>query len=313
MIQVSAPAKIILLGEHAVVYGQPAIAIPVSRLRATATARTTGVGTGLQVVASDSGVVSNVKSRENLEENPLGYPALLALRHLGLPSADLQITVNSDIPLASGLGSGAAIATVIMRSLSLALNTPLADKDLNNLVYEVEKLHHGNPSGIDNTVIVYERPVFFVRGQPIEFLTVNGLFRFLIADTGISAPTRLAIADVKRLYEDQPSYFQAIFHNIGVLVDQARDAIQRGDQLKVGALMSENHRCLQELTVSSPELDRLVQAAINAGAHGAKLSGGGRGGNMIALVSADNSLRVQRALIKAGATRVVETILGSME
>ena len=309
MIQASAPAKIILLGEHAVVYGQPAIAMPVSKLRATAHASVSDFGTGLSIEASDLGITSQISLERQDRQDPMSAVALLVLEELKLPLPDLKIRVQSDIPLASGLGSGAAISTAVARVLSSALDRKLEDEALNRIVYAVEKIHHGTPSGVDNTVIVYERPVYFVRGGALDFLPVQGSFHFLIAHTGISSSTRSVVEDVNRLYKTDPNHYGSVFESIGELVEQALLALQNDDAVELGALMSKNHLYLQQLTVSSPELDRLVQAALDAGALGAKLSGGGRGGNMIALVSQDKLALVKDALVRAGAIHVFDTIL----
>jgi mevalonate kinase len=309
MMHASASAKIILLGEHAVVYGQPAIAIPVSKLRATAQVSVSDAGDGLRVEASDLGITTRINLELQDSQDPMNTVASLVLEKLNLPLPDLKIQVRSDIPLASGLGSGAAISTAVARALCSALDRKLEDEDLNQIVYRVEKIHHGTPSGVDNTVIVYERPVYFVRGKGLEFLPVSGSFQFLIAHTGISSSTRLVVEDVNKLYKTNPDHYGRIFESIGELVAQGLLALQNDDAVGLGSLMSQNHQYLQQLTVSSIELDCLVRAALDAGALGAKLSGGGRGGNMIALVSQDKLAVVKAALVQAGATRVFDTIL----
>jgi mevalonate kinase len=304
--EATAPAKVILLGEHAVVYGQPAIAIPVSSLRAAAQAVTADLGTGLQINVGDVRFADN---KNHIIDDPLQSIVKLVTNKLNCPLPDLTITVNSDIPVASGLGSGAAISTAIARALLSVFNRTLGDDELNDLVYEVEKIHHGTPSGVDNTVIVYERPVYFAREKPLEFLSIDGSFYFLVADTGISALTRVAVADVRTLYEAEPIFYDRVFEAIGALVLEAQSALATNDSTKLGTLMNQNQKFLQQLTVSSTELDRLVDAALGAGAYGAKLSGGGRGGNMIALVSETTLPVVRNALYKAGAVRVFETVL----
>lgn len=299
----SAPAKIILFGEHAVVYGQPAIAIPVSSVRAYATVQP---GQGLCIHAADLNETLTVDLESELE-HALAVMAQLVLKQLNTAPPNLTITLRSEIPLASGLGSGAAVATALGRALSTELGQPLDNATLNGLVYEVEKLHHGTPSGIDNTVIVYEQPVYFVRQQPIETLAIGAPITLLIGDTGISASTRLAVGDVRKLFEASPASTQHVLDRIGTIVQAARIAIEAGHIDALGDLMRENHELLQRLTVSSPELDQLVAAALDAGALGAKLSGGGRGGNMIALVTPTTANQVHAALLQAGAARVIMT------
>lgn len=298
--QSSASAKAILFGEHAVVYGHPAIAVPVSDLRAFAAAEPNQ--SGLRIATGDLEIPVNIDAES--VDDALALTARLVLKTLGVPPPDATIYIRSDIPIASGLGSGAAVSTALARSLLSVLNHSLDDAQLNQLIYEVEKIHHGTPSGIDNTVIVYERPVYFVRSAPIEMLNIAVPFTILIGDTGKSASTRSAVAGVRELYDADPVHIEPVLDEIGALVKSARVALQSGDLSALGSLMTRNHTLLQRLTVSSPELDQLVAAAERAGALGAKLSGGGRGGNMIALVAPENVAEVTAALREAGAAHV---------
>lgn len=308
-----APGKLILFGEHAVVHHRPAIAVPLPAVQARAEAIPAEFGAGLTVHIPDANRTLRVTGELDQEDplyNALIYPLELALDALNEAIPDLEITIRSNIPVASGLGSGAALATALIRALALALGRPLNNDALNALVYEVEKRHHGNPSGIDNTVIVYERPVYFVRGTPPEPFTVGAPLTLVVGDTGVNSPTHLAVADVARLYEREPERITPIFDRIGEIACQARAAIESGNIAALGPLMDENHALLRDLTVSSPELDALCAAARAAGATGAKLSGGGRGGNMIALVAPEAAPIVAGALRAAGATASFATTIG---
>jgi mevalonate kinase len=302
MISASACAKIILCGEHAVVYQQPAIALPVSALRATASATP---APALSFLLEDL----DQTPFDLMSDSPIAELGRLVCKTLNIEPPAFAIRVKSAIPIASGLGSGAAISAAVARLLFMLANQPLDLRQINALVYEVEKLYHGTPSGIDNTVIVYEQPVYFVREQPIELIRVARPMRFVIADTGIQAPTRISVGDVRHLVETQPAQIQPVLEAIGTLTRQVRQALEIGDAAMLGALMNANHAHLQTLTVSSPELDGLVEAARNAGALGAKLSGGGRGGNMIALVTDDTLEPVKQAFIKASAVSVFDMTL----
>jgi mevalonate kinase len=304
----SAPAKIILFGEHAVVHGQPAIAVPISSLRAHAVAES---GKGLTIIARDTNETVPVDLTAQIVENALALMARLVLEHTGCPPPPVTIHVSSDIPLASGLGSGAAVSTALGRALAHALKVTLSPEDLNRMVYRVEQMHHGTPSGIDNTVIVYEQPVYFVRNQALELLHIARPFTVVIGDTGHKALTHVSVGDVGRLYEADKPGIGAVFDRIGAITNEARAAIEGGTPEALGALMNENHALLQRLTVSSPELDRLVTAALDAGADGAKLSGGGRGGNMIALCAPECAESVANALSTSGAARVFITRIGA--
>ncbi len=307
----SAPGKIILFGEHAVVYGHPAIAVPLAAVRTLAEARPAERGAGLVLHALDVG--QRLRVTWEAEPSPwfdaLIYPAQLALRALEAPIPDLTLRVRSTIPIASGLGSGAALAAAIIRALGQALGRPFPAEQLNALVYEVEKRHHGTPSGIDNTVIVYEQPVYFVRGTPPQPFAIAAPLTLLVADSGHPSPTRETVADVRKLYQAEQERIGALFEQIGRIVREARAAIESGEVGALGALMNANQAALRQLNVSSPVLERLCAAAREAGALGAKLSGGGRGGNIIALVDAKNAPDVRRALQTAGAVRIIETVV----
>jgi mevalonate kinase len=178
---------------------------------------------------------------------------------------------------------------------------------VNRLAFEAEKIHHGTPSGIDNTVVTYARPVYFVKGQPIKTFRVGASFTLVIGDTGISAPTKESVAVVQALHEAYASRLEKVFDQVGEIVWDARQAIERGDTIALGTLMDANHALLQEMTVSNAELDQLTEAARKSGALGAKLSGGGRGGNMIALVLKEKAAGVAEALLAAGARRTIIT------
>jgi mevalonate kinase len=205
------------------------------------------------------------------------------------------------------LGSGAAVSVALIRALSSLLSHPISDDEVNSIAYETEKLHHGIPSGIDNTVITYAKPVYFIKDNPIEIFKVGKPFSIVIGDTGISALTKESVGDVRRLWLRDTANFENYFNEIAQIALIARRSIESGKPELLGELMNHNHALLQSLTASSPELDKLVEAARDAGALGAKLSGGGRGGNMIALVEQANAESVADALISAGAKRTIIT------
>lgn len=306
--QTSAPGKIILFGEHAVVYGFPAIAAPVSSLRTYATIHPNPPGqTGLRIVLPTA-VDVMVVTREALDES-LALTVDKTLKVLSAAEPDVTIEITSNIPIASGLGSGAAVSAALSRAICMALNRSIDNDQLNALVYDIERIHHGQPSGIDNTVIVYEQTIYFVRGQPIERFHVGAPLHLLIGDTGQAASTKVAVSAVRELYDSDPGRTQPILQSIGDIAQQARSLAAEGEIEQVGALMTANHALLKALTVSSDALDRLVETAIHAGAYGAKLSGGGRGGNMIALVSTDRLENIRAALLEVGAVRVISTTI----
>ena len=309
----SAPGKVILFGEHAVVYNRPALAVPVTQVHADVEVSDTPRA-GIFINAPGIDLHAELKSLP--ADHPIASVILKVFSTLGLPSptgrrvgdeGGLEISITSSIPVASGLGSGAAVSVALIRSLSSFLFRSLTDDEVNMLAFEIEKLYHGTPSGIDNTVITYNKPVYFIKGQPIETFKVGKPFTIVIGDTGVSALTKESVGDVRRLWLRDTANFENCFNEIAQIVLIARRSIEHGRPELLGELMDHNHALLQGLTVSSPELDKLVVAARNAGALGAKLSGGGRGGNMIALVEQDRAESVANALISAGAKRTIIT------
>jgi len=208
------------------------------------------------------------------------------------------------------LGSGAAVSVAIIRAVAGFLGNPLPDEKVSVLAYEVEKIHHGTPSGIDNTVVTYALPVYFIKGEFIETFSVICPFTIVIGDTGIHAPTKESVGDVRAAWQTDHQTYERLFATAGSIAKTARQAIEGGHPNWLGPLMDENHQLLQEMEVSSPELDHLVRTAKDAGALGAKLSGGGRGGNMIALAEEDQAEAVAEALRVAGAVRVIVTRIG---
>ena len=313
----SAPGKIILFGEHAVVYGRPAIAVPVTQVHAdveVAESSRPGIwihapnvelDAELNTLPSDhplAAVIHNLFFSLGISPHPLPSPT-----GRGSKGEGLDITINSTIPVASGLGSGAAVSVALVRALSSALGHPLSGDQVSAFAYEIERLHHGTPSGIDNTVITYARPVYFIKGHPIETLKVGRPFTLVIGDTGIPAPTKQSVGDVRRLWTKNNLRMEQVFDEISQISLMARRIIESGHPEMLGDLMNQNHAFLQEMTVSSPELDSLARAARAAGALGAKMSGGGRGGNMIALVTPETAEPVSRSLLAAGARRTIVT------
>ncbi|MBK8419186.1 mevalonate kinase [Candidatus Villigracilis saccharophilus] len=301
----SAPGKIILFGEHAVVYNRPALAVPVTQVHAD-----------VEVLGSPrAGIFINAPGIDlyaELDSLPVEYPICSVILRLfqrfeiSRPP-DLEINISSSIPVASGLGSGAAVSVALTRALLSYLSRSFTDDEVNSLVFEIEKLHHGTPSGIDNTVITYNKPVYFIKGQPVETFKVGKPFTVVIGDTGVSALTKESVGDVRRSWLRDTAVFENYFDEIAQIALIARRSIEHGKPELLGELMDQNHALLQRMTVSSPELDKLVDAARKAGALGAKLSGGGRGGNMIALVEQDKAEAVANALISAGAKRTIIT------
>jgi mevalonate kinase len=193
MISACSPGKIILFGEHAVVYNRPALAVPVNSLKACVHIEPShGDPDGtIWINAPALGFRKSINAMA--VENPLAQSCRLTLELLQkrtFPS--FEITIKSSIPTASGMGSGAAVTIAIIRAVARYFDSMIADKDVNNIAFEVEKIYHGTPSGIDNTVITYNRPVFFIRDITMEPFSIKQPFNLLL-------PTPASILRLQKL------------------------------------------------------------------------------------------------------------------
>lgn len=296
--------KVILLGEHAVVYGSHAIAAPIPlAMRARVQDAPAGQGVSLSLIEGEASehrapapaVVSDVVQRT----------VELILTQLGLRGHALHIRVVSSVPRAMGLGSSAAFAVAVIRALDWHFKLELDDAQVNLLAFRCEALSHGTPSGIDNTVATYGEMVLYQRGEQtrevsqIQPLKVSHPLPLVIGVSGRRSLTAATVASVRRAWQQHPARYEAIFGQIDHLVLQGVQALKAEDWPRLGALMDSCHAQLQHLQVSSRELDALVRIAHENGAMGAKLTGGGRGGSIIALCPVDRD-RVAQAMRAAG-------------
>lgn len=307
-ITATAPGKIILFGEHAVVYGRPAIAVPVTQVQAKViiTFEPTAAPGAVRLVSADTGLDCHLNDLP--ADHPLAMAVTLTAARLGIPRFPaLRLMINSTIPIAAGLGSGAAVTAAMVRALSAAVGHTLNNEQISQIAFQVDQKYHGTPSGIDNNVIAYAQPIYFVRGQPLQPLRAGQPFTIVIGNTGVASPTGAVVGDVRRRWQAEPDHYELLFNQIGEIAAQARVAIETGAIPALGNLMTRNHALLQSLDVSSAALDRLVETALASDASGAKLCGGGRGGNMIALVSPETAQDVSAALLGAGAVSTITT------
>ncbi|MDT9491024.1 mevalonate kinase [Streptococcus mutans] len=310
-----ASGKIILMGEHAVVYGQPAIAIPFSAVETVAEVKEDGEALTVTCEFYD-GLVH--KMPEILES--LKHAIRFSLYRIGAPQDPaIHIDIHSTIPAERGMGSSAAVAVAIARSLFNFYGKVLTDKELWEIVQSSEKIAHGNPSGIDTVTTSGKSPVFFVKDQPIEQLSINMDAYLIVADTGQTGQTLKAIQSVKALLSkvtyqiDSLSDPKQAIKELGQLTKLAKEALLNNYILELGEVMNQAHQLLASLTVSNQTLDRLAQAARQAGALGAKLTGGGRGGCLIALAKDKESAeKIARTLLEQGAKQAWYQYLGNL-
>jgi mevalonate kinase len=222
-----------------------------------------------------------VEKKEEQDES-----TVLVLKHLKVEDKKIHIWLGGDLPCTSGIGASAASCVALSRAINVALSLGMSEDDVNASAYEGEKGYHGTPSGIDNTASTFGGVLSFCRtdGRPkYSNLSLTKTVECVYASTGITASTTKVVGDVKALKESDPALFDGLLASYNAIYDKAIVALEAGDWATLGDLMNQNHTLCQKLTVSCPELDSLVDICRAAGAVGAKMSGTGRGGLMIAL------------------------------
>ncbi len=223
--------------------------------------------------------------------------------------------MGGDLPGFSGIGASAASSVAIARAIAEEFELRLSDEKINEIAYEAEKAYAGTPSGIDNTAATYGGLLWFKRnlsGGPntIEKLNIRAPVEIVIGNTGIVADTKEMVAGVAERKKRSPEKYNTLFRRAEKLAYSARKALEEFDLRKVGRLMNENHRLLQEIEVSCEELDYLVTLALELGAFGAKLTGGGGGGCMIALTSKEELQETIATAIEDKGYEVLRTKIG---
>jgi mevalonate kinase len=294
--------KTILFGEHFVVYGLPSI---VSALGVCTTANVEVVkGTGWTV--NDWRPATPGYKEQKYNEAMQSITKIINHLKVDIENQRLEISFAGDLIAASGVGASAAQCTSLARALSKTFNLNLDDEKINEAAYEGEKAYHGTPSGIDNTASTYGGLIWFVRNLGVGKNTIDLLqsprkMLIVIANSGITASTTEVVADVRRLREENPERIEKIFGEYKILVEAAKKALLKGDIATIGNLMNQNHKLLQQITVSGEINDELVETVLENGAIGAKLTGTGRGGLVIGLAeSEDIQEKIVNAIEKKG-------------
>lgn len=299
-------AKAILFGEHAVVYGATAVAVPVHGL--SAEARVSAGKPGLRI---DSELYAGDAEVAPRRLAPVVAAARSAFAYLGEPHPAANLLIRSAIPHERGLGSSAAVAAAVIRSIADAAGTVFDAQVSFDLVQSAERIAHGNPSGLDARAVVGARAIRFDAGVVAE-LDVGSELHLVIADSGTPGSTAQAVASVRRARATHREAVQPTLDRLAELASAGAEHITSGNPATVGALMNEAHDHLQQLGVSSTTLDSLVSAARSSGALGAKLTGGGLGGCIVALAPHTSAAEViHLALARAGAARTWTTVIES--
>ena len=300
-----APGKFILTGEHAVVYGYPAIAFPLHNLKARASVVSASPGYGTLIAALD------LQQHVRLSDLTPQMQILAQAVETTLATAGVQeepdwiLQIRSQIPVARGLGSGAAVICALVRAVSEAAGCHLDREAQNRIVYASEAVLHGSPSGIDNLTVIYGLPLYFQKGHAPQFFQPRLNPLFLLADTGISVPTSTAVTKVARLRHQKPNEVESWLQDIGDISKTMFRALTQACRLELGPLINANQELLRRLGVSSVANEKLIQAALEGGAPAAKVTGAGLGGQVLVLAPEQECASLEEILLAAGATAVL--------
>ncbi|MHA1734577.1 MAG: mevalonate kinase [Promethearchaeota archaeon] len=312
LVETSAPGKVILLGEHAVVYGAPAIAGAIS-LRSTCAVARDRPGEG-------DLVLELADYNERLRLDPLieergeyesfkGVVQFLRTmqEQFELDFAGVTVSLQSELPRAMGLGSSASILTALAGGLDEFFHLGLDTAEINELVLQGETVYHASPSGIDNTLCVHGGMLYYERGEIYPLPVPDGV-QLLVVKSGVPRRTSKMVERVRVFKGREPAAFSGILTSIVRLVEKAKTSIENDDVESLGRAMYDNHRLLKRWGVSHPRLDQIVEVCREGGALGAKLTGGGGGGCAIALCDEPARVNIQNALERLGIANFLVTI-----
>lgn len=342
-------AKVILFGEHSVVYGYPAVALPLRNLcmRATVSNECTFNfeldksfelksktfplnshnslnSSNLHSSLNSSNSLSVETSIEtNIDDNivfsALGFTGLLrnipprfssirtaihcALDFAGWDGERLYVLTESDFPPERGLGSSAASAGAIIRAILDYYGIEANQSQLFSLTQQAERVAHGRPSGLDAVATSSLLPVKYCNGS-FDYMNINMRAWIVLADSGLKGMTRVTVEDLRKKRDENPTFVNSLLQELGDIALSAEDDLLNGSSENVGIKMIRAHRILDKLGISTPLLNDLVDAAYSNGALGAKLTGGGGGGCVIAIAdSEDCAYKVSDAFKSAGAKK----------
>ena len=302
--------KTILFGEHFVVHGIPGIA---SAVDSAADATVKKAAKGINVTDERSGAKGYAEKKKLQQIESI--ERMLKAMDLDPKEVAIDIWLGGNLPRFSGLGASAASSVAIARAIAEEFNLDFSDERINDIAYEAEKAYAGNPSGIDNTAATFGGLIWFKKNlgggsNTIKQLRIREPVEIVIGNTGIVANTKAMVVGVAERKKQNPEKYSAIFREAENLAHKGRKALEDFDLQKVGELMNENHRLLQEIEVSCEELDYLVELAREQGAFGAKMTGGGGGGCMLALTPGKELQEKVAAAMENEGFEVLRTKIG---
>lgn len=290
-------AKVIFLGEHSAVYQKPAIVFPLPQIE---------VQVKIKPIQSNESEIDSKYFNGPLSKLPASMTGVSHLigrlnAILNPEQTNFTIQITSEIPLGRGMGSSAAISAALIRAYFAYFGKLLDKQDLDNLINIEESITHGNPSGIDAKTVISDQPILFENGHFTQ-ISFNAIGFIIIADTGISSNTKIAVDEVHNRLNCHPELVKQEIDQLGNLTEQVKFTLNNNDIKKTGQLMNNAQMILSNLGVSSSELDHLISVAKANGALGAKLTGSGMGGCIIALCGTlEKAQLIKKQLLNNGA------------
>ncbi len=301
--------KAILFNEHFVVYEIPAI---VSAIGKYTVAKVEPINTPGWKIIDNRKATPNYKE-EKIAQQKDSINNILKRMDINLSKNGLEITLDGTLYCASGIGASAASCVAIARAFADHFKLNLTDEEINNVAYEGEKGFHGTPSGIDNTASTFGGLIWFEKKETavMDKITIQTPIEIVMGNTGKVADTTAAVAAVRERKEKNPEKYKEIFDRAENIAYLAKNAFINEDYRELGKLMNENHKLLQQIEVSSRELDFLVKLARDQGALGAKLTGTGLGGNIIALTPGKELQEEIATAIEKEGFQTLKTVIGA--
>lgn len=304
----SAPGKVIISGDHSVVYGYPALATALN-LRCHVIAALGEIGLEIAVENMSEGYTYSMNELEGINQGKKFsiFDSLAMLVTTLIPTAEIAIKldISSEIPISAGLGSSAAVAVATIAAIADLFDLKFTKEEISSMAFESEKMIHGNPSGIDNSIATWGGLLVFEDGN-IEKKELTHKMPLIIINSKIARDTKRLVASVAMLKENHDRVMGSLLTTMGTITQQVIIEVESGNMKKMGELMNMNQGLLEAINVSHPFLSKLIWELKEMGALGAKLTGAGGGGCMIALFeSLDNSDMIKAKLMKLGVDVII--------
>ncbi|MFI5306471.1 MAG: mevalonate kinase [Polyangiales bacterium] len=297
--------KLILLGEHGVVYGRPAIAAALPR-GAEALAK---VAEKPRLEVEPWGVAFDADAEQPDPRSEMLRQAFRALLAAYPKPPPLCVHARIALPGSAGLGGSAALSVAIVRAIDEVLGIERGPGEVAEVALAAERVFHGNPSGVDTALASSGGVAVYRKGSPLEPVKLGRKLTLVVGDSGEPGSTAETVASVGRQHARNPQKLEQIFDGMEALVNNGRSALVAGELWRLGQLMVLNQKLLSTLMLSTSRLEEMCEVAENAGALGAKLTGGGGGGCMIALCEhVAQAERVQAALAELSAKSFVAEV-----